>query len=331
MVPNIEGSDSSASRTPAETSPVRGNPPPSHPTVISSSSTVATATPAMATETSAKATATSPSETQRLSDQQEHTANKRRRRRNKVTYSCLPCRKRRVRCDRGKPVCNSCLKYTAGILNCVYADEGINSGSKKESASERNETTQPYKSKNFQRGRTDSFESNSNNTEYSYNSNEDISTTTESFSSFKNNGFYLNPNENEDDPFFINDGDFPPITNHDSIFEYLNPNYTAVKESLKAPCFSLKSEKIRTKLIYHQPGKTKFFGLLSYASLFRFQPEIFLIWKMSEGFYINEKKKWGTNKLITILNDVSSLRIRSGIEDDEKDKKFHDEIFRSNL
>ncbi|GME92520.1 unnamed protein product [[Candida] boidinii] len=140
-----------------------------------------------------------------------------------------------------------------------------------------------------------------------------------------NNGFYLNPNENEDDPFFVHDGDFPPIANHDSIFEFLNPNYTAVKESLNAPGFHFKSEKIRTKLIYHQPGKTKFFGLLSYASLFRFQPEIYLIWRMSEGFYISEKKKWGSNKLISILNDLSFLKIKSGNED-KKDKNFHEYI-----
>ncbi|OWB63085.1 hypothetical protein B5S29_g4039 [[Candida] boidinii] len=46
---------------------------------------------------------------------------------------------------------------------------------------------------------------------------------------------------------------------------------------------------------------------------------------MSEGFYINEKKNWKNNKILTSLNDLSFLRIRSEIED-ENNKKFHDYI-----
>ncbi|GME99697.1 unnamed protein product [[Candida] boidinii] len=321
MVSNTDGTDSPISRTPASRTPLLDDPPSSLSTIIDTPSTIDVISPRV---------------TQKRSDEQDYNTstttttnnnnNNKRRRRNKVTYSCLPCRKRRVRCDRGKPACNSCLKYTAGSLKCTYADEGIKQNLKNEFTNEINESPDLNDLNN---NRSENFESNSNNnTDYSYNSNEDISRTRSplSFSSsFKKDEFHLNPNENDNDQFFNNDGNFSPITNHDSIFENLNPIYKTVKESLKAPCFNFKSDKIRTRIIYHQPGKTKFFGLLSFASFFRFQPEIFLIWKMSEGFYINEKKNWKNNKILTSLNDLSFLRIRSEIED-ENNKKFHDYI-----
>ncbi|OWB63084.1 hypothetical protein B5S29_g4038 [[Candida] boidinii] len=205
MVSNTDGTDSPISRTPASRTSLLDDPPSSLSTLIDTPSTIDVISPRVAQKRSDEQDYNFSTTTTTNNNNNNNNNNNKRRRRNKVTYSCLPCRKRRVRCDRGKPACNSCLKYTAGSLKCTYADEGIKQNLKNEFTNEINESPDLNDLNN---NRSENFESNSNNnTDYSYNSNEDISRTRSPLS-FKKDEFHLNPNENDNDQFFNNDGIF---------------------------------------------------------------------------------------------------------------------------
>ena len=45
------------------------------------------------------------------------------RKRNRTSISCLTCKRRKVKCDRQRPICGSCVKY--GYNSCIYDSDNV--------------------------------------------------------------------------------------------------------------------------------------------------------------------------------------------------------------
>lgn len=48
------------------------------------------------------------------------------RKRNRTSISCLTCKRRKVKCDRQRPICGSCVKY--GYNSCIYDSDNVFEG-----------------------------------------------------------------------------------------------------------------------------------------------------------------------------------------------------------
>lgn len=59
----------------------------------------------------------------RPQQQQKQAAQPRQIHRNRISYSCHACRRRKVKCDRLHPICSNCTKT---VESCVYDDHAIN-------------------------------------------------------------------------------------------------------------------------------------------------------------------------------------------------------------